>query len=131
MIPHFIGGGTGSGIGSYIVNILGEYYQDIFKFTLNVFPSKDDNIITSPYNSILSLNHLINNVDFVLPVDNEFLIETVNNVKSQNINTLKNIFGKKENDEGNNKYKKQYDEMNSIIAHIWFLIKICVNDILL
>ena len=118
MIPHSIGGGTGSGLGSYIVNILGEYYQDIFKFTLNVFPSKDDNIITSQYNSILSLNHLINNVDYVLPVDNGSLIETVNNVKSQNKKTSKNIFGKKENDEGNNKYKKQYDEMNSIIAHI-------------
>ena len=118
MIPHSIGGGTGSGIGSYIVNILGEYYQDIFKFTLNVFPSKDNDIITSPYNSILSLNHLINNLDFVLPVDNESLIETVNNVKSQNIKTPKVISGKKENDEGNNKNKKHYDEMNSIISHI-------------
>ena len=92
MIPHSIGGGTGSGLGSYIVNILGEYYQDIFKFTLSIFPSKDDDVITSPYNSVLSLNHLINNADCVLPVDNESLIEIVNNVKSQNKKTSKNIF---------------------------------------
>ena len=98
LIPHSIGGGTGSGLGSYIVNILGENYQDIFKFTLSVFPSKDDDVITSPYNSVLSLNHLINNADCVLPVDNESLIEIVNNVKSQNKKTSKNIFGKKEND---------------------------------
>ena len=116
LIPHSIGGGTGSGLGSYIVNILGENYPDIFKFTLSVFPSKDDDVITSPYNSVLSLNHLINNADCVLPVDNESLIEIVNNVKSQNKKTSKNIFGKKENEE--NKNKKPYDEMNSIIAHL-------------
>ena len=97
LLPHSIGGGTGSRLGSYIVNILGEDYQDIFKFTLNVFPSKDDDVITSPYNSVLSLNHLINNADCVLPVDNVSLIEIVNNVKRQNEKTSKNIFGKKEN----------------------------------
>ena len=115
LITHSIGGGTGSGLGSYVVNILGENFPDIFKFTLSVFPSKDDDVITSPYNSVLSLNHLINYADCVLPVDNESLIEIVNNVKSQN-KTAKNIFGNK-NDK-NEKNKKPYDEMNSIIAHL-------------
>ena len=116
LITHSIGGGTGSGLGSYIVNILGENYPDIFKFTLSVFPSKDDDVITSPYNSVLSLNHLINNADCVLPVDNESLIEIVNKVKSQNKKTSKNIFGNK--NDINEKGKKPYDEMNSIIAHL-------------
>ena len=115
LITHSIGGGTGSGLGSYVVNILGDNFPDIFKFTLSVFPSKDDDVITSPYNSVLSLNHLINSADCVLPVDNESLIEIVNNVKSQN-KTSKNIFGNK-NDK-NEKNKKPYDEMNSIIAHL-------------
>ena len=116
LITHSIGGGTGSGLGSYIVNLLGENYPDIFKFTLSVFPSKDDDVITSPYNSVLSLNHLINHADCVLPVDNESLIEIVNNVKSQNKKTSKNIFGNK--NDINEKGKKPYDEMNSIIAHL-------------
>ena len=116
LITHSIGGGTGSGLGSFIVNLLGENYPDIFKFTLSVFPSKDDDVITSPYNSVLSLNHLINHADCVLPVDNESLIEIVNNVKSQNKKTSKNIFGNK--NEINEKGKKPYDEMNSIIAHL-------------
>ena len=116
LIAHSIGGGTGSGLGSFIVNLLGENYPDIFKFTLSVFPSKDDDVITSPYNSVLSLNHLINYADCVLPVDNESLIEIVNNVKSQNKKTSKNIFGK--NNDINEKSKKPYDEMNSIIAHL-------------
>ena len=94
LIPHSIGGGTGSGLGSYIVNILGEYYQDIFKFTLRLIPSKDEDVITSPHNSVLSLNHLINNADCVLTVDNESLIEIVNTVKSKN-KKLRKIFLKK------------------------------------
>ena len=116
LIAHSIGGGTGSGLGSYIVNLLGQNYPDIFKFTLSVFPSKDDDVITSPYNSVLSLNYLINDADCVLPVDNESLIEIVNKVKSQNKNTAKNIFGNK--NDINEKGKKPYDEMNSIIAHL-------------
>ena len=116
LITHSIGGGTGSGLGSYIVNLLGENYPDIFKFTLSVFPSKDDDVITSPYNSVLSLNHLINYADCVLPVDNESLIEIVNKVKNQNKKTSKNIFGNSK--ELNEKAKKPYDEMNSIIAHL-------------
>ena len=116
LIAHSIGGGTGSGLGSYIVNLLGQNYPDIFKFTLSVFPSKDDDVITSPYNSVLSLNYLINDADCVLPVDNESLIEIVNKVKSQNKKTSKNIFGNK--NDINEKGKKPYDEMNSIIAHL-------------
>ena len=114
-ITHSIGGGTGSGLGSFIVNLLGEEFSDIFKFTVSVFPSKDDDVITSPYNSVLSVNQLINYADCVLPIDNESLIEIVNNVKSQNKKISKNIFGKEIDD---NKKKKPYDEMNSIIAHL-------------
>ena len=116
LITHSIGGGTGSGLGSYIINLLGDNFPDIFKFTLSVFPSKDDDVITSPYNSVLSINHLINYADCVLPVDNESLIEIVNNVKSQNKKTSKNIFGNK--NDISEKGKKPYDEMNSIIAHL-------------
>ena len=75
MLMHSIGGGTGSGLGSNIIKLLGEEYDDIFKFTISVFPSKDDDVITSPYNAILSLNQLINFADCVLPIDNQSLIE--------------------------------------------------------
>ena len=115
-ITHSIGGGTGSGLGSFIVNLLGEEFSDIFKFTVSVFPSKDDDVITSPYNSVLSVNQLINYADCVLPIDNESLIEIVNNVKSQNKKISKNIFNN--NFSNDNKKKKPYDEMNSIIAHL-------------
>ena len=31
-------------------------YPDVFRFTASVFPSEDDDVITSPYNAMLSLS---------------------------------------------------------------------------
>lgn len=42
----------------------------MFRFSTCVFPSVDDDVITSPYNSMLALNELIEHADCVLPVDN-------------------------------------------------------------
>ena len=67
---HSLGGGTGSGLGSYILADLADLYPSVFKFSTCVFPSEDDDVITSPYNSMLALNVLINNADCILPVDN-------------------------------------------------------------
>ena len=97
MMTHSIGGGTGSGLGSYIIKLLGENYPDIFKFTISVFPSKDDDVITSPYNAVLSLNQLIENADCVLPIDNQSLLEICQSVeKNDKNNKGKNIFNNKE-----------------------------------
>ncbi len=80
---HSLGGGTGSGLGSYIVSglvqpvipfiyflALEDAYPEVFKFTASVFPSKDDDVITSPYNSLFSLNELANHADCTFPIDN-------------------------------------------------------------
>ena len=45
-----------------------------------MFPSNDDDVITSPYNSMLALNKLIDCADCVLPVDNQALFELVSKV---------------------------------------------------
>jgi len=82
MLMHSIGGGTGSGLGSFIVKTLADEYPEMYKFTISVFPSKDDDVITSPYNSILSLNQLINCADCVLPIDNQSLIDICERVES-------------------------------------------------
>lgn len=137
MLMHSIGGGTGSGLGSFITKTLNEEYSDLYKFTVSVFPSKDDDVITSPYNSILSLNQLINNADCVLPIDNQALIDICNKVDSETKKTdskiykTKNILdvnainskGKQTNNNLNiaindKSEKKPYDKMNSIIAHL-------------
>lgn len=58
------------------------YSQDefpgIFRFTASVFPSEDDDVVTSPYNALLAASKLVEHADCVLPVENQALIEICN-----------------------------------------------------
>lgn len=123
MLMHSIGGGTGSGLGSYITKTLHDNFPELYKFNISVFPSKDDDVITSPYNSVLSLNQLIENSDCVLPIDNQSLIDICNKVDSEtkNDNKKSSVNPKNKNvlevDQPEKK-KKPYDKMNGLIAHL-------------
>lgn len=75
ILLHSLGGGTGSGLGSYILSLLEDEYPEVYRFTTSVFPSSDDDVITSPYNSILSINQLCQHADCVMPIDNQSLID--------------------------------------------------------
>lgn len=74
-VLHSMGGGTGSGLGTYILGLLEDQYPDVYRFTTAIFPSEDDDVVTSPYNSILALRQLTEHADCVLPVENEALME--------------------------------------------------------
>eukprot|EP00455_Lapot_gusevi_P042613 TRINITY_DN5074_c0_g1_i1.p1 TRINITY_DN5074_c0_g1~~TRINITY_DN5074_c0_g1_i1.p1 ORF type:complete len:449 (+),score=105.99 TRINITY_DN5074_c0_g1_i1:32-1348(+) len=74
-ILHSLGGGTGSGLGTYLLELLHDHYPHIYRFVTAVFPSADDDVITSPYNSVLSLRQLMEFADCVLPMDNQALID--------------------------------------------------------
>ena len=58
-------------------------YPSVFRFSTCVFPSNDDDVITSPYNAMLALNMLIEHADCVLPVDNQALFDIVSRVDAQ------------------------------------------------
>jgi tubulin epsilon len=126
MLMHSLGGGTGSGLGSFIVKCLNENFPELYKFTVSVFPSKDDDVITSPYNSLLSLNQLINNADCVLPIDNQSLLDICNKVESETSKENKSIYNSNVTNKnildvkGNitTKKKAPYDKMNAIISHL-------------
>ena len=49
-LMHSLGGGTGSGLGTYILSLLEDDYPHCYRFTTAIFPSQDDDVITSPYN---------------------------------------------------------------------------------
>lgn len=70
---HSLGGGTGSGLGTYLLHLLEDHFPDVHRFSTVVFPSEDDDVITSPYNSVLALRELTDLADCVMPVDNTSL----------------------------------------------------------
>lgn len=76
-LMHSLGGGTGSGLGTYLLTLLEDHFPNVYRFSTVVFPSEDDDVITSPYNSVLALQELTEHADCVLPVDNASLSNIV------------------------------------------------------
>jgi tubulin gamma len=71
---HSIAGGTGSGMGSLLLERLSDRYPKKLIQTYSVFPDKTAaDVIVQPYNSILTLKRLILNADSVVVLDNTAL----------------------------------------------------------
>ena len=65
--------GTGSGLGTYVLRLLEDEFPDVYRFSTAVYPSVDDDVITSPYNSVLAMNQLTEAADCVLPIENQVI----------------------------------------------------------
>eukprot|EP00386_Alphamonas_edax_P008038 GDKI01026491.1.p1 GENE.GDKI01026491.1~~GDKI01026491.1.p1 ORF type:complete len:442 (+),score=93.53 GDKI01026491.1:230-1555(+) len=75
-IVHSMGGGTGAGMGSHLMNRMREEYPDRMMMAYSVFPSpKVSDTVVEPYNCVLTLAQLIENCDMVQVLDNEALYD--------------------------------------------------------
>ena len=72
MLLHSIAGGTGSGLGSYILERMNDRFPKKLIQTYSVFPDTQsgDNVVVNPYNSLLALRRLTENADSVVVLDN-------------------------------------------------------------
>lgn len=70
MLCHSTAGGTGSGLGSYLLECLNDRYPKKLIQTYSVFPNNDADIVVSPYNCMLTLKRLIQNADASVIIDN-------------------------------------------------------------
>lgn len=73
VLCHSIAGGTGSGLGSCLLERLNDRYPKKLIQTYSVFPSVTDSVVVQPYNSILTLKRLILNADCTVVLDNAAL----------------------------------------------------------
>lgn len=111
-IIHSMGGGTGSGLGTNVLSVLADEFPDIERLVTPVYPSEDDDVITSPYNSMLAMRQLTDYANSVMPVDNSSLADITNRVKAASNNSRHRIT---ENGKENDK-KTSWGEMNSLVA---------------
>ncbi|XP_065062979.1 tubulin epsilon chain-like isoform X2 [Rhopilema esculentum] len=79
---HSMGGGTGSGLGTYVLRLLEDEFPDVYRFSTVVYPSEDDDVITSPYNSVLAMRQLTDGADCVIPIENQALTDIVKKIES-------------------------------------------------
>lgn len=75
VLCHSIAGGTGSGMGSYMLERINDRYPKKLIQTYSVFPQQDDisDVVVQPYNSILTMKRLTQNADCVNVLDNTAL----------------------------------------------------------
>uniref|UniRef100_T1J8H8 Tubulin gamma chain n=1 Tax=Strigamia maritima TaxID=126957 RepID=T1J8H8_STRMM len=75
VLCHSIAGGTGSGMGSYILERLNDRFPKKLIQTYSVFPNQDEisDVVVQPYNSLLTLKRLTENADCVVVLDNTAL----------------------------------------------------------
>merc|ERR1711962_323227 len=75
VLCHSIAGGTGSGMGSYMLERINDRYPKKLIQTYSVFPQQEDisDVVVQPYNSILTLKRLTQNADCVVVLDNTAL----------------------------------------------------------
>lgn len=94
LITHSIGGGSGSGLGSLIIERLRQAYPKKKIFTFSVVPSPlISDAAVEPYNAILSLQKIRENADCAVLLDNEalFRIAKTRHQRSPNYMDLNHI----------------------------------------
>ncbi|CAM4649923.1 unnamed protein product [Lepidochelys kempii] len=123
-VIHSMGGGTGSGLGTFVLNVLEDEFPEVYRFVTSVYPSGEDDVITSPYNSVLAMKELNEHADCVLPIENESLFSIVSKIH-QMTNSGKLGSTVKQNSlltssSGSIKteQEKPFDAMNNIVANL-------------
>lgn len=68
MLLHSIAGGTGSGLGSFLLERLNDRFPKKLIQTYSVFPDTQSvgDVVVQPYNSILAMRRLTQNADSVV-----------------------------------------------------------------
>ncbi|KAE8402599.1 tubulin-domain-containing protein [Aspergillus pseudonomiae] len=78
MFLHSIAGGTGSGMGSFILERMNDRFPKKLIQTYSVFPdTQAADVVVNPYNSILAMRRLTQNADSVVVLDNGALSRIV------------------------------------------------------
>jgi len=75
VLLHSIAGGTGSGLGSFLLEKLNDRFPKKIIQTYSVFPNQleTSDVVVQPYNSLLTLKRLALNTDAVVVLDNTAL----------------------------------------------------------
>jgi tubulin gamma len=70
MMLHSIAGGTGSGLGSFLLERLNDRFPKKLIQTYSVFPDTQNfsDVVVHPYNSLLAMRRLVQNADSVVSI---------------------------------------------------------------
>lgn len=93
---YSLGGGTGSGSGSYILSQLADHYPKQWRMATVVMPSDNSDVIIAPYNCAMATSKLCEYADCVFPVENSALMNFVHDKEDS---------------------KRAFKQMNAVVAN--------------
>ncbi|CAI5759156.1 unnamed protein product [Candida verbasci] len=86
---HSVAGGTGSGVGSRVLELLDDRFSKKLVNSFSIFPATEpSDVVVQPYNSVLTLKKLIDFTDAVFMFQNDELNRIENNDHFQNSNKI-------------------------------------------
>lgn len=93
VLLHSVAGGTGSGMGSWLLEKLRDQFPTKLIQTYSVFAQKESGVVVEPYNSILTLKRLALYADASVVLDNVALhnIVSTSYLDSSNLSTYAQI----------------------------------------
>ncbi|AQZ18430.1 TUB4 (YLR212C) [Zygosaccharomyces parabailii] len=77
---HSVAGGTGSGLGSSLLEAISDRYHKKFLTSYSVFPSDESEVVIQPYNTVLTMKRLAENSDASIVFDNNALLNLTTRV---------------------------------------------------
>jgi tubulin alpha len=80
LVFRSVGGGTGSGLGSLLMEQLSSYYENKLKFDFSIYPAPQvSTSMVEPYNSILTTHKILEHSDCSFMFDNEAIYDICRN----------------------------------------------------
>ena len=126
LFMHSVGGGTGSGLGSSVLERLSDAFPELCRFSAAVYPGGDDeDVITAPYNAVLATRRLTEHADCVIPLENQALLDVCARRNARQATaaagTSKHSAGARAREDAAKKKKSEqagFDEMNDVAAQL-------------
>ncbi|XP_076249372.1 tubulin epsilon chain [Calliopsis andreniformis] len=109
LITHSVGGGTGSGLGTYVLKLLADNYSNVDRLVSCVYPTVMQDVVTAPYNALLATQELIDYATCVFPVENQSLLDICNTQLNKKENMDQIMY---------NISCKPFQDMNSIVVNM-------------
>eukprot|EP01006_Ploeotia_vitrea_P055242 TRINITY_DN67975_c1_g3_i2.p1 TRINITY_DN67975_c1_g3~~TRINITY_DN67975_c1_g3_i2.p1 ORF type:complete len:465 (+),score=257.19 TRINITY_DN67975_c1_g3_i2:227-1621(+) len=92
MIYHSVGGGTGSGLGTLLLEQLSAEYGKLSKLGVTVYPApRIATSVVEPYNSVLATQSMLEHTDVSIMLDNEALYGVSENTLKVEKPTYRNL----------------------------------------
>jgi len=93
-ILQSLAGGTGSGLGSYLLEEFTDLYEDVSFLNIGVLPHQTGEVILQSYNTVLSMASLYRNSQGILLIENDKIQEICEKLlmkKSNSINDMNEV----------------------------------------